>query len=195
MRFGIYAEMQCPDDKPFAALYDEVFRQMVHADEVGFDSYSIIEHHLFRNFGISANPLAMITAVAQKTEKIRFRTLLHTLPFHNPLRLAAEIAVADILTGGRLDCGVGRGHAWLYGPLNVPLEESRPRFDEALEVLIKAWTQDRFSHKGEFWEFEDVAVVPKPLQKPHPKLYTGGTSDITYQMAGERDWGICVPPV
>ena len=195
MRFGIYAEMQCPDDKPFAALYDEIFRQMVHADEVGFDSYSIIEHHFFQNFGISANPLAMISAVAQKTDRIRFRTLLHTLPFHHPLRLAAEIAVADILTGGRIECGVGRGHAWLYNPLNVPLEESRPRYDESLEVLVRAWTEDRFSHKGEFWQFEDVAVVPKPVQKPYPKLFTGGTSDITYQMAGERNWGICVPPL
>ena len=62
-------------------------------------------------------------------------------------------------------------------------------------MLVKAWTEERFSHKGEFWQFEDVAVVPKPVQKPHPKLYTGGTSDITYQMAGERDWGICVPPL
>ena len=111
MRFGIYAEMQCPDDKPFATLYDEILREMVHADAVGFDSYSIIEHHMFQNFGISANPLALISAVAQKAARIRFRTLLHTLPVHNPLRLAAEIAVVDILTGGRLDCGVGRGHA------------------------------------------------------------------------------------
>lgn len=195
MRFGIYAEMQCPDEKPYATLYDEIFRQMVHADEVGFDAYSIIEHHLFQNFGISANPLALISAVAQKAPNMRFRTLLHTLPFHNPLRLAGEIAVADILTGGRLDCGVGRGHAWLFGPLNVPLEESRPRYDEALDVLVKAWTEDRFSHKGEFWQFEDVAVVPKPVQKPYPKIYTGGTSDITYQMAGERNWGISVPPL
>ena len=195
MRFGIYAEMQCPDDKSHETVYQEVFRQVVYADQLGFDAYSIIEHHFFQNFGISANPLAFFSAVAQKTERIRFRTALHTLPFHNPLRLAGEIAVADILTGGRLECGIGRGHAWLFGPLNVPLEESRPRFDEALEILIKAWTEERFSHKGTFWNFEDVAVVPKPIQKPHPKLFTGGTSDITYQMAGERGWGIFVPPL
>ena len=195
MRFGIYAEMQCPDDKAHATLYDEIFRQIVHADAVGFDAYSIIEHHFFQNFGISANPLAVFTAAAQKTDRIRFRTALHTLPFHHPLRLAAEIAVADILTDGRLECGVGRGHAWLFNPLNVPLEESRPRYDEALEILIRAWTEDRFSHHGTFWNFDDVAVVPKPIQKPYPRLFTGGTSDITYQTAGERGWGIFVPPL
>ena len=142
MRFGIYAEMQCPDGKSHKVVYDEIIRQMVHADQVGFDAYSTIEHHFFQNFGISANPLALFSAVAQKTERIRFRTALHTLPFHNPLRLAGEIAVADILTGGRLECGIGRGHAWLFGPLNVPLEESRPRYDEAIEVLVKAWTEE-----------------------------------------------------
>lgn len=195
MRFGIYAELQCPDDKPYEKLYDDIMRQIVHADHVGFDAYSAIEHHLYQNFGISANPLALFSAAAQKTDRIRFRTLLHTLPFHNPLRLAAEIAVADILTGGRLECGVGRGHAWLFNPLNVPLEESRPRYDEALDVLIRAWTEDRFSHQGEFWQFEEVAVVPKPIQKPYPKLYAGGTSEITFRMAGENNWGISVPPL
>jgi alkanesulfonate monooxygenase SsuD/methylene tetrahydromethanopterin reductase-like flavin-dependent oxidoreductase (luciferase family) len=120
---------------------------------------------------------------------------LHTLPLQNPLRLAGEIAVADILTNGRLECGVGRGHAWLYIPHNIPLEESRPRYDEALDILVKAWTQDRFSHEGKHWKFKDVSVVPKPIQKPHPKLFTGGTSPITYQMAGERGWGIFVPPL
>lgn len=95
MRFGIYAEMQCPDDKPFAALYDEVFRQMVHADEVGFDSYSIIEHHLFRNFGISANPLAMIAAVAPENRK---DSVSHT---------PAYASVPQSLKTGGGNCGCG----------------------------------------------------------------------------------------
>ena len=107
MRFGVYAEMQCPDGKSHQELYWDIFRQMVHADEVGFDTYALIEHHFFPNFGISTNPLAMFTAVAQKTKRIRFRTALHTLPLHNPLKLAGEIAAADILTNGRLECGVG----------------------------------------------------------------------------------------
>ena len=195
MRFGIYAEMQTPPEKPHAEMIWEIFQQMEHADRVGFDVYSVIDHHFFQKFSISANPLALFAAVAQRAPRIRFRTALHTLPLENPLRLAGQIAEVDILTNGRLECGLGRGHAWLYGPSNVPLEESRPRYDEAIEILIRAWTQDKFSFAGQYYKVKDVSVVPRPVQKPHPRLFTGGTSDITYQMAGERGWGIFVPPL
>ncbi|MGH8458356.1 MAG: LLM class flavin-dependent oxidoreductase, partial [Nevskiales bacterium] len=195
MRFGIYAEIQTPPEKPHAEMIWEIFQQMEHADRAGFDIYSVIDHHFFPKFSISANPLALFTAVAQRTSRIRFRTALHTLPLENPLRLAGQIAEADILTNGRLECGLGRGHAWLFGPANVPLEESRPRYEEAIEILLRAWTQEKFSFEGKHYKVRDVSVVPRPVQKPHPRLFTGGTSDITYQMAGERGWGIFVPPL
>ena len=111
------------------------------------------------------------------------------------MRLAGQIAEADILTGGRLECGLGRGHGWLFSPSNVPLEESRPRFDESVDILIESWTKEKVSYQGNFYKLNGVSVVPKPVQKPHPPLYTGGTSDVTYQMAGERGWGIFVPPL
>ncbi len=195
MRFGIYAEMQAAPGKSHAELTWEIFRQIEHADQVGFDVYSVIDHHFFSKFSISANPLAMFTAAAQRTSRIRFRTALHTIPLENPLRLAGMIGEADILTQGRLECGLGRGHAWLYGPSCVPLEDSRPRYEESIEILIRAWTQDKFSFAGKYYSVQDVSVVPKPLQKPHPPLFTGGTSDETYRMAGERGWGIFVPPL
>lgn len=195
MRFGIYAEMQTPPEKSHHELTWEIFQQIEHADRAGFDVYSVIDHHFFQKFSISTNPLALFTAAAQRTQRIRFRTALHTLPLENPMRLAGEIAEADILTNGRLECGLGRGHAWLYGPTNVPLEESRPRYNEAIEILVNAWTKDKFSYQGKHYKVKDLSVVPKPVQKPHPRLFTGGTSDITYQMAGERGWGIFVPPL
>ena len=195
MRFGIYAEMQKPPGKSHYDLTWEIFRQIEHADQVGFDVYSVIDHHFFEKFSISANPLAMFTAAAQRTRRIRFRTALHTLPLENPMRLAGEIAEADILTNGRLECGLGRGHAWLFGPSNVPVEESKSRYDEAVDILIGCWTQPAFSYHGKHFQFENLSVVPKPVQKPHPPLFTGGTSDSTYQMAGERGWGIFVPPL
>ena len=195
MRFGIYAEMQTPPEKSHAEMTWEILRQIEHADQVGFDVYSVIDHHFFSKFSISANPLAMFAAAAQRTDRIRFRVALFTLPLENPMRLAGQIAEADILTKGRLECGLGRGHAWLFGPSCMPLEESRPRYDEAVEVLLRAWSNDKFSYDGKFYNVKDVTVVPRPVQKPHPPLYTGGTSDITYQMAGERGWGIFVPPL
>lgn len=195
MRFGIYAEMQTPPGKSYDEMTWEIFQQIEHADRLGFDVYSVVDHHFFPEFSISANPLALFAAAAQKTRRIRFRTALHTLPLENPQRLAGMIAEADILTHGRLEVGLGRGHAWLYDLTNVPLEESRPRYNEAIEILIKAFTEEKFSFDGEFYKFKDLSVVPKPVQKPHPKFFTGGTSDITYQMAGERGWGIFVPPL
>jgi len=111
MRFGIYAEIQTPPGKPHAEMIWEVMRQIEHADQAGFDVYSTIDHHFFPKFSISANPLAMFAAAAQRTRRIRFRTALHTLPLENPARLAGQVAEADILTQGRLECGLGRGHA------------------------------------------------------------------------------------
>jgi alkanesulfonate monooxygenase SsuD/methylene tetrahydromethanopterin reductase-like flavin-dependent oxidoreductase (luciferase family) len=195
MRFGLYAEMQAPHPKPHAELYRELLGQMEHADQAGFDVYSIIEHHFFQDFSVSANPLALICAAAQRTRRLRFRVALHTLPLANPMRLAGEVAAADILTGGRLETGLGRGHAWLFERSGVDLAESRGRFDEAVEVLLRAWTEDNFSHQGRYYRFNDLTVVPKPLQKPHPPLYTGGTSLSTYEMAGSRGWGMFLPPL
>jgi alkanesulfonate monooxygenase SsuD/methylene tetrahydromethanopterin reductase-like flavin-dependent oxidoreductase (luciferase family) len=195
LRFGLYAELQTPLDKPHAEVYREIVRQMEHADEVGIDVYSIIEHHFFQEFSISANPLALICAVAQRTRRMRFRVALHTLPLANPMRLAGEIAAADILTEGRLETGLGRGHAWLFERSGVDLGESRGRFEEAVEILKRAWTEDSFSFEGRYYRFKDLSVVPKPLQKPHPPLYTGGTSLATYEMAGTRGWGMFLPPL
>jgi alkanesulfonate monooxygenase SsuD/methylene tetrahydromethanopterin reductase-like flavin-dependent oxidoreductase (luciferase family) len=195
MRFGIYCEIQTPPGKSHYDMIWEIMRQIEHADAVGFDVYSIIDHHFFQEFSISANPLAMFAAAAQRTQRIRFRTALHTLPLENPMRLAGMIAETDILTNGRLECGLGRGHAWLFEPSCVPLEESRPRYNEAVDILELALTKDKFSYDGQYYKVKDLSVVPRPVQKPHPKFCTGGTSDITYQTAGAKGWGIFVPPL
>jgi alkanesulfonate monooxygenase SsuD/methylene tetrahydromethanopterin reductase-like flavin-dependent oxidoreductase (luciferase family) len=195
LRFGLYAEMQTPPHKPHAELYRELLAEMEYADAVGFDVYSAIEHHFFPQFSISSNPLALFAAAAQRTRRLRFRVALHTLPLSNPMRLAGEIAAADILTGGRLETGLGRGHAWLFPRSGVDLAESRGRFDEAVEILLRAWTEESFSYSGQYYSFKDLSVVPRPLQKPYPPLYTGGTSLSTYTMAGERGWGVFLPPL
>ncbi|MGE0811426.1 MAG: LLM class flavin-dependent oxidoreductase [Immundisolibacter sp.] len=191
LRFGVYCEMQSAPNKAHPELTWEVFRLIEHADTLGYDVYSLIEHHFFPTFGISANPLALFTAVAQRTQQIRLRTLCHTLPLHNPLILAGEIAQADILTGGRLEVGVGRGHAWLYPPSGIPFAESRGRYEEALELLRLAWSGERFSFDGQFTKVRDVQVVPQPLQKPYPPIYMTGTSGQAFRIAARHGWRIC----
>jgi alkanesulfonate monooxygenase SsuD/methylene tetrahydromethanopterin reductase-like flavin-dependent oxidoreductase (luciferase family) len=111
------------------------------------------------------------------------------------MELAGQIAAADIITGGRIECGVGRGHAWLYKGFGVPMAESQSRFEEALEILIKAWTEERFSYDGRFWQISDTTVVPRPLQKPHPPILLGATSDNACAVAGKNGYGMMIPPV
>ena len=111
------------------------------------------------------------------------------------MELAGQIAAADILTGGRLECGVGRGHAWLYHGLGIPITESKARYKEALEILLQAWTEERFSYQGQFWQIHNARVVPRPLQKPHPPILAGGTSEATSALAGARGYGLFLAPV
>src|SRR5919197_4826305 len=129
MRFGVYTEMQCPPEKPHEQLYWEIQRQIEHADDVGFEVYSTIDHHFAQEFGISANPLALFCAAAQQARRIRFRTALHVLPSKNPMELAGQIAVADILTGGRLECGVGGGPGWLEQGVWITRIEYKARLE------------------------------------------------------------------
>jgi alkanesulfonate monooxygenase SsuD/methylene tetrahydromethanopterin reductase-like flavin-dependent oxidoreductase (luciferase family) len=195
MRFGVYVEMQCPPGKSHHRLTREILDQIVHADTCGFDSYATIEHFFFQEFGISANPLALFVAAAQRTRRIRFRTALHVVPLHNPMVLASQIAEAVLLTEGRLDVGLGRGHAWLYKKAGIPLEESRPRFEEALRIIDLGWREPRFSFHGRFWDVEDVTINPRLDPFPVPPIWTGGTSPSTYVWAGGLGWGIGVPPL
>src|SRR5215471_8734269 len=111
MRFGIYCEMQNGFAIDYAKNVWHVLSLIENADQLGYDVFSVIDHHFFQEFSISANPLALFSAAAQRTRNIRFRVALFTLPLENPMRLAGQIAEADILTNGRLECGLGRGHA------------------------------------------------------------------------------------
>lgn len=192
LRFGTYTEIQCPPGANHAELFEDVIRLAEHADERGFEVFTTLEHPFHEKFGLNTNPLALFCTLAQRTRNLRFRALCHTLPLHNPMILAGEIAEADILTGGRLECGIGRGHAWLNEPANIVLEENQERYVEALDILLKAWTEERFSYDGKYYQVKDLSVIPKPLQKPHPKIFQVGTSVKWFERAAQSGWGVCV---
>ena len=130
MKFSLYSEIQHWPGKPVGQLYEEVVEQVVNADRLGFDAYSVIEHFFFPKFSVSANPFALWGICAARTEQIRFRTLGHVLPYHNPTILASQIAAADILFGGRYEFGALRGHGWIPLKAGVPLAETRDRYEE-----------------------------------------------------------------
>jgi alkanesulfonate monooxygenase SsuD/methylene tetrahydromethanopterin reductase-like flavin-dependent oxidoreductase (luciferase family) len=194
VKFSLYSELQSWPRKPAAQLYGEVLEQMVNADRLGYDAYAVIEHFFFPKFSISANPLALFAAAAQKTRRITFRTLLHSMPYHNPLVLASEIGVADILLDGRYEFGVGRGHGWMPPKAGMALTpESRERYEESVELLFTALENERFSFEGKHFQVADSGVVPRPGRRF--RVFLGGTSDRTYELAAERGWAVVVPPL
>jgi alkanesulfonate monooxygenase SsuD/methylene tetrahydromethanopterin reductase-like flavin-dependent oxidoreductase (luciferase family) len=194
MRFGLYSEIQLHPGKSPDRLFAEVLEQIENADRLGYDVYAVIEHFFFPKFSISANPTALFAAAAQRTKRIAFRTMLHALPFHNPAVLASAIAVTDILTGGRYEFGVGRGHGWIPPKAGVPLDEhARPRYEEAVDLLFESLGSERFSWDGTYFQFEESQIIPFPERKFRVTL--GGTSDRTYELAARRGWSVAVPPL
>jgi len=191
LRFGTYTEIQGPPGRSHAELIWDVVALAEHTDQNGFDVFCTLEHPFFEKFAVNPNPLALFCTIAQRTKHIRFRALCHTLPLHNPMVLAGELTEADVLTNGRLDVGVGRGHAWLNEPANIVLEENQERYVEALDILVKAWTEERFSYDGKYYKVKDLSVVPRPVQAA-PKIFQVGTSAKWFKRAAENSWGVCV---
>jgi alkanesulfonate monooxygenase SsuD/methylene tetrahydromethanopterin reductase-like flavin-dependent oxidoreductase (luciferase family) len=194
VRFSLYSELQLHPGKSATTLYAEVLEQIVNADRLGYDTYAVIEHFFFPKFSISANPTALFAAAAQRTRDIRFRTMLHALPYHNPLVLAGAINVTSILTQGRYEWGVGRGHGWLPPAAGVALDEdARPRYEEAVDLLVEALEGDEITHRGTYFDIAGSRVVPRQ-ERPY-RVFLGGTSDRTYMLAAEKGWGVAVPPL
>jgi alkanesulfonate monooxygenase SsuD/methylene tetrahydromethanopterin reductase-like flavin-dependent oxidoreductase (luciferase family) len=193
MKFSIYSELQYWGGKTPKRLYEEVIEQAVHADRLGYDCYSIIEHPFFPKFSISTNPFALVAQMAERTQNIRFRTLGHVLPFHNPMFLASQIAYMDVMFDGRYEAGLVRGHGWHPPKGGVATGETRDRYEESLAIIIEALDKGRVSYDGQYYKIDDAELLPRPEHTI--RCFLGGTSDRTYELAGERGWGVAVPPL
>ena len=189
MKFGLFYEWPNPSTGDWKTLFEEGIQQIQAAEEAGFEFVLVAEHH-FSNYGMSPAPLLQALAIAERTKRIKIATATLVLPLWQPLRLAEEVAVLDNLTAGRFICGVGRGYQpHEFARFGVTPQDSRARFNECLEVLLKAWTADTsFTYDGEYIKLpNDVVVWPKPYTKPHPPLWVAGTSPDTLKLAGEHD--------
>jgi len=191
MEFGTFYQLPCAPEQSPLQRYEDTMMQMQHADSLGLDVAWLAELHFFPTFSIMPSPLLVASALAQRTHRLRLGIAVNLLPLHNPLRNAEDAATLDILSNGRLEYGAGRGSIPLhFAGYNVSLEESRERFLEALDVVLLAWTTESFSHEGKYYQYHDVQVVPKPIQKPHPPIRIACNSADSFQLAGERGWRI-----
>lgn len=176
LRFGIFDHMEQRGD-PLHRLYEERLELLEDADAAGFWCYHKAEHHLVP---LDAAPSSnvFLAAASQRTDRIRFGPLVYLLPFYHPVRLAEEICMLDHLCRGRLELGVGRGisppeHAlWGHDP-----EEARPRFEETLDIVLRALTSRTLDYRGRFYLLRELPIQFEPLQKPYPRLWYPGNVD------------------
>jgi alkanesulfonate monooxygenase SsuD/methylene tetrahydromethanopterin reductase-like flavin-dependent oxidoreductase (luciferase family) len=196
MRFGFFDQLPCAPASSERQRYLDLIAQIELGDQLGLDTVWLGELHFSRAFSILADPLMVLSAAAQKTTRIRLGTAVTLLPLHNPVKLAEQAAVTDILSNGRLEFGVGRGTAPAhYAGYDIPQEESRDRFDEALDFIVKAWTETPFSFEGKFFRVHDLSVVPKPVQSPHPPVRIAANSPDTFPIAARRRLPIFATPL
>jgi len=175
-----------------AAFYGALAEQARHAEALGFGSYWIAEHHFHGFGGMIPSPQIVIPALAVQTRRLRFGTGVALLPFHNPLRLAEDYATVDVLTGGRFDFGVGLGFQKLEADnLGAPLDRARERFYEHLDIILRAWTSERLTYHSADYDYDQLYVLPKPVQQPHPPVWLAATATPeSFRWAGERGYGM-----
>ena len=173
-----------------ARTYAEHLEAWEALDRLGYDGVGFNEHHC-SPYGLMNSPNLMAAAAAQRTKKLKLLIYGNLLPLHEPLRLAEEHAMLDCLSNGRIISGFARGIPREYQVHNVPLSQSRERFEEAYEIVTRAWTEDVFTYTGKYWSYKDVALWPRPVQKPHPPIMipiVGSQESIEF--AGKHNIGI-----
>ena len=172
MKFGIFDHLD-RRDVPLQQYYADRLALVEHYDRQGFHAYHVAEHHQ-TPLGLSPSPSVYLSAVAQRTSRLRFGPLVYILPLYHPLRLADEICMLDHLSGGRLELGVGRGISPIeVGYFGVDVAQSQAIYLESFEVLMKALRDPVLRHEGPHFRFTDVPMVLQPLQRPHPPIWYG----------------------
>jgi alkanesulfonate monooxygenase SsuD/methylene tetrahydromethanopterin reductase-like flavin-dependent oxidoreductase (luciferase family) len=196
MKFGLLYEMETP--RPWHALseyntYWEALAQIELADRVGFDYVWEVEHHFLEEYSHSPAPEVFYGAVTQRTKNIRIAHGVRLLPFNfnHPIKVAEQAAVLDIMSNGRVDLGTGRSTtAQELDGFNVDYDRTREEVKEALEIIVKAWTEEILEYDGKLMKVPPRRVVPKPIQKPHPPMWMACVAPDSYELAGDRGLGV-----
>jgi alkanesulfonate monooxygenase SsuD/methylene tetrahydromethanopterin reductase-like flavin-dependent oxidoreductase (luciferase family) len=189
MRFGVFCLMQRPGAS-FTNLLDDQLAEIIHADDLGFDEVWFAEHH-HANGAISPAPNLFVAALAQRTTRLRLGNMINVLPLHDPAQLAAELAVLDHLTHGRLNVGLGKGSRRMeWKRAGLTPEQVNERFYEGIAVMQGLWTQEPFSYHGKHFHLEDVRLRPGVLQQPHPPLFTAVAHQASVVWAAQQGLGI-----
>jgi alkanesulfonate monooxygenase SsuD/methylene tetrahydromethanopterin reductase-like flavin-dependent oxidoreductase (luciferase family) len=194
MRFGLFGAAQAGSPRPGAPMgqgFHDVIDLNVEAEALGYHGTFLVEHH-FSGWNQVSATLTLLTWLAARTTTLRLGTAVLVLPWHNPVLLAEQAATLDLMSHGRLDFGVGKGYRYNeFNGFAIPREEADARFEEALAIITKAWTEtQRFSHSGRFWTFNDIVVEPPTCQQPHPPIWMAAGSPSSICRVAARGYNL-----
>jgi alkanesulfonate monooxygenase SsuD/methylene tetrahydromethanopterin reductase-like flavin-dependent oxidoreductase (luciferase family) len=195
VKVGVLQFFSWPERRvDLATVFARALDRIEVMDRTGYDAVWLAEHH-FSSFSVCPSVHMVGTLAAARTKRLRIGTGVSLAPFYHPLRLAEEVALLDVLSGGRVNWGAGRGFARVeFENFGVPAEESNSRFHEAVEILLRAWTEERLSFAGKHFRFDGVEVLPKPMQQPHPPVWMAATSESSLDWAASRGFSILMDP-
>ncbi len=198
MRFGAhYLPTYVPRlDGSGVDFYRKMIEQMIELDRLGYDDVWVTEHHFHVYGGMVSSPPTFLAAVAQATQRIHLGVAISVLPLHNPLQVAESYAAVDVISNGRLEFGVGRGSTLKeFASFKISHDDSATRMREAVHIILKAWEDGPFDFHGELFDYENIEVLPKPVQRPHPPIWVGASrSDDTFRWAGEQGYHLMTLP-
>jgi probable F420-dependent oxidoreductase len=197
MKFGLFGGARAKGGPAGDSnAYHDFVNYVVEAERLGFSSVFLVEHHFTGHGQISAS-MSLLAYLAARTKRIRLGTAVVVLPWHNPAIIAEQAATLDLLSNGRLDFGVGKGYrAYEFSGFCVPQDEATARFDEAMEVIRKAWTNPgRFSFEGRYWRFDNIVVEPSPIQQPHPPFWLGAGSPESIRRAAREGYNLLLDQI
>jgi alkanesulfonate monooxygenase SsuD/methylene tetrahydromethanopterin reductase-like flavin-dependent oxidoreductase (luciferase family) len=193
MDFGIFMEFENRQGNTQAQSFRDSFALVEAADAWGLDGVWLAEMHFNPVRSVLSAPIVVASSIATRTKRLRVGMAVQVLPLNNPLRIAEEAATVDHISEGRFDFGIGRsGFPRAYEIYGVPYAESQGRFREALEIILQAWKGETFSYTGQYYQFANATVSPRPYQVPHPPIRIASNSDSTFTWVGEQGYPIFV---
>ena len=194
MEFGLFLEFPVREGSNDNEAFKESFRLVDEAESLGVQSVWLAEYH-FNPARVLSSPITISSAIAARTQRIRLGTAVLLLPLANPVRVAEEVATLDQISDGRVEFGIGRGtFPNVHEGFGVPFAESRGRFEESIEIILKAWTTENFSFEGEHFNIGEISVNPKPFQTPYPPIRVGITSAESFPIIGRMGYNILINP-
>ena len=195
MKAGVLQFFSWPERRvAIETVYERALQRIEIMESTGYDAVWLAEHH-FHSFSVCPSVHMMGLQVAARTKRLRIGTAVSLAAFYHPLRLAEEVALLDIFSGGRVNWGAGRGFDRTeFRAFGVTPEESAARFHETVEIVLKAWNSDRLTHVGHYYTFDGIEVLPKPHQKPHPPVWLAASSPEAISRAAAKGFSILMDP-